>query len=167
MSRLGSDVVPHNACKASQRDAAPTDFDDIDVVVDDWNRHLQATNRAPSTIQSYVAVGERFARFLRDQGGGWPRSSGTSWGCGREHPPETVPLPPGDPLYGSPTASNRGAGGGERCEDSQADRTTDLAGGVEPRGRFVSGRLRLRSFSFSHRSRRWRTIPRSPTGRRC
>jgi site-specific recombinase XerD len=68
MSRLSSEVVPHNACRASKRDAAPTDFDDIDVMLDDWNRHLQAANRAPSTIRSYLTVGERFARFLRDQG---------------------------------------------------------------------------------------------------
>jgi hypothetical protein len=29
---------------------------------------LQAANRAPSTIRSYLTVGARFARFLRDQG---------------------------------------------------------------------------------------------------
>ena len=56
------------AATTIRRDSGPGDFDDVDVMLADWKRHLQAANRAPSTIQSYLAVGERFAHFLRDQG---------------------------------------------------------------------------------------------------
>ncbi len=37
-------------------------------MLDDWRQHLRAENRAPSTIQSYLIVGHKFARFVKESG---------------------------------------------------------------------------------------------------
>lgn len=43
-------------------------LDDLDELLHDWTRHLRATNRAPSTISSYLRVGESFVDYLRTAG---------------------------------------------------------------------------------------------------
>lgn len=39
-------------------------FDDLSVLLPDWRLHLRAANRAPLTIQSYLAAGHRLLEFL-------------------------------------------------------------------------------------------------------
>lgn len=49
----------------------PTDtqaLDDLAELLTDWRRHLRATNRAPSTIASYLRVGRTFLDYLRGRG---------------------------------------------------------------------------------------------------
>jgi len=43
-------------------------LDDLDELLPDWTRHLRATNRAPSTIASYLRVGTAFLSYLRAAG---------------------------------------------------------------------------------------------------
>jgi len=43
-------------------------LDDLDELLHDWTRHLRATNRAPSTIASYLRVGTAFLSYLREAG---------------------------------------------------------------------------------------------------
>ncbi|MDH6131721.1 site-specific recombinase XerD [Kitasatospora sp. MAA4] len=50
--------------------AAPADLDpgDIRILLPDFRRHLRARNKAPSTIASYVTIGETFAAYLTSTG---------------------------------------------------------------------------------------------------
>lgn len=43
-------------------------LDDLRELLPDWRRHLRAANKAPSTINSYLGVGEEFVGFLIAQG---------------------------------------------------------------------------------------------------
>ncbi len=43
-------------------------LDDLAELLPDWTRHLRATNRAPSTIASYLRVGTAFLSYLREAG---------------------------------------------------------------------------------------------------
>jgi site-specific recombinase XerD len=55
-------------------------IDDLAALLDDWRRHLRATNRAPATIASYVKVGGAFAGYLAEHG--MPTAAS---GVAREH----------------------------------------------------------------------------------
>jgi site-specific recombinase XerD len=61
---------------------APTKpaLDDLAVLLPDWRTHLRARNVAPSTIASYLRVGENLLTWLR--GGGMPT---TASGIARDH----------------------------------------------------------------------------------
>ncbi len=48
------------------RGAAPVD--DLTVLLPDWRTHLRARNVAPSTIASYLTVGDNLASWLREAG---------------------------------------------------------------------------------------------------
>ena len=54
--------------------------DDLAVLLPDWRTHLRARNVAPSTIASYLRVGENLLTWLR--GGGMPT---TASGIARDH----------------------------------------------------------------------------------
>jgi site-specific recombinase XerD len=43
-------------------------LDDLRELLPDWQRHLRSRNRAPSTIKSYLSVGEEFTDYLISQG---------------------------------------------------------------------------------------------------
>lgn len=46
----------------------PAALDDLRELLPDWQRHLRAANKAPSTIASYLRVAEQFLGFLVEQG---------------------------------------------------------------------------------------------------
>lgn len=46
--------------------AAPVDS--LSTLLPDWRRHLRAMNRAPATIESYLAIGTAFAAYLEERG---------------------------------------------------------------------------------------------------
>ncbi|HEY2878934.1 site-specific integrase, partial [Nocardioides sp.] len=48
--------------------ARPVAFDDLSILLPDWRRHLRATNKAPLTIDSYLAAGNGLLDFLRGTG---------------------------------------------------------------------------------------------------
>ncbi|MCU1671360.1 MAG: xerC2 [Blastococcus sp.] len=52
----------------------------IDVLLEDWRRHLRAKNRSPATIDSYLLVGRALASYLTAHG--MPTDAGT---IAREH----------------------------------------------------------------------------------
>lgn len=52
--------------QTSNTDALP--LDDLRELLPDWQRHLRATNKAPSTISSYLRVAEEFVAFLLESG---------------------------------------------------------------------------------------------------
>ncbi len=54
--------------------------DDLTVLLPDWRTHLRARNVAPSTIASYLTVGDNLASWLREAG--MPTTAG---GIAREH----------------------------------------------------------------------------------
>lgn len=54
--------------------------DDLAGLLTDWRRHLRATNKAPSTIASYLTVGENLLTYLRAHG--MPTTAGA---VAREH----------------------------------------------------------------------------------
>ena len=55
-------------------------LDDLAELLPDWRRHLRAANLAPSTIASYLVVGEAFRAYLATQG-----MPTTAAGIAREH----------------------------------------------------------------------------------
>jgi len=55
-------------------------MDDLSVLLPDWRTHLRARNRAPSTISSYLTVGENLLDYLRATG--MPTAAS---GLAREH----------------------------------------------------------------------------------
>ncbi|MBB3082301.1 hypothetical protein [Geodermatophilus sabuli] len=63
---------------AAHRSAAA--MDDLSVLLPDWCTHLRARNVAPSTIQSYLTVGENLLTWLRAQG-----MPATASDLGRDH----------------------------------------------------------------------------------
>lgn len=55
--------------EAKARTVAPSvPLDDLAQLLNDWRRHLRATNKAPSTISSYLRVGESFIDYLTAKG---------------------------------------------------------------------------------------------------
>src|SRR4051812_46856083 len=54
--------------------------DDLAVLLPDWRTHLRARNVAPSTIASYLKVGDNLLTWLRDAG-----MPTTASGIAREH----------------------------------------------------------------------------------
>jgi site-specific recombinase XerD len=50
------------------RKSGPFAVDDLGLLLPDWRTHLRARNIAPSTIQSYLTVGENLLTYLRDKG---------------------------------------------------------------------------------------------------
>jgi len=60
-------------------DAAPV-IDDLAGLLPDWRTHLRARNVAPSTIASYLKVGDNLLSWLRETG--MPTSAA---GIAREH----------------------------------------------------------------------------------
>src|SRR3954462_2003286 len=60
--------------------AAPPAMDDLSVLLPDWRTHLRSRNVAPSTIASYLKVGDNLLVWLREAG--MPTSSN---GIAREH----------------------------------------------------------------------------------
>lgn len=48
--------------------AAPVALDDLGVLLPDWRTHLRARNVAPSTIASYLRVGETLHAYLTERG---------------------------------------------------------------------------------------------------
>src|SRR4051812_16804278 len=55
-------------------------IDDLSVLLPDWRTHLRARNVAPSTITSYLTVGQNFLVWLQQQG-----MPTTASGIAREH----------------------------------------------------------------------------------
>lgn len=55
-------------------------LDDLEQLLLDWRRHLRATNKAPSTILSYLNVGRALLDYLREHG-----MPTTATGVAREH----------------------------------------------------------------------------------
>jgi site-specific recombinase XerD len=45
-----------------------TAVDDLAVLLPDWRTHLRARNIAPSTVSSYLTVGDNLLRYLTEQG---------------------------------------------------------------------------------------------------
>lgn len=43
-------------------------LDDLRELLPDWRRHLRATNKASSTISSYLRIGQEFTEYLVEQG---------------------------------------------------------------------------------------------------
>jgi site-specific recombinase XerD len=64
---------------AAVQTAAPV-IDDLSVLLPDWRTHLRARNVAPSTIASYLTVGENLLGWLQEAG--MPTSAA---GIAREH----------------------------------------------------------------------------------
>src|SRR3954468_7866873 len=60
--------------------AAPPAMDDLSVLLPDWRTHLRSRNVAPSTIASYLKVGDNLLVWLREAG--MPTSA---TGITREH----------------------------------------------------------------------------------
>jgi site-specific recombinase XerD len=52
----------------SSAPSAAVPLDDLRQLLPDWQRHLRAVNKAPSTIASYLRVAEEFNAFLLDRG---------------------------------------------------------------------------------------------------
>src|SRR4051794_11914195 len=52
---------------ATTRPTAPA-VDDLSALLPDWRTHLRARNVAPSTITSYITVGQNFLDWLIQQG---------------------------------------------------------------------------------------------------
>src|SRR4051794_8111015 len=48
--------------------AAPPAMDDLSVLLPDWRTHLRSRNVAPSTIASYLKVGDNLLVWLREAG---------------------------------------------------------------------------------------------------
>src|SRR5947209_2595485 len=67
------------AGRASAPPIAPA-IDDLSVLLPDWRTHLRARNVAPSTIASYLKVGDNLLVWLREAG--MPTTAG---GVAREH----------------------------------------------------------------------------------
>src|SRR3954454_547682 len=59
---------------------APPAIDDLSVLLPDWRTHLRSRNVAPSTIASYLKVGDNLLVWLREAG--MPTSA---TGIAREH----------------------------------------------------------------------------------
>src|SRR3954452_19355115 len=59
---------------------APPFIDDLSVLLPDWRTHLRSRNVAPSTIASYLKVGDNLLVWLREAG--MPTSA---TGIAREH----------------------------------------------------------------------------------
>jgi site-specific recombinase XerD len=57
-------LLPMTA-KSRAQDVA---MDDLATLLPDWQRHLRALNRAPSTLTSYLMVGRAFVAYLSAQG---------------------------------------------------------------------------------------------------
>jgi hypothetical protein len=60
---------------------APPAIDDLSVLLPDWRTHLRSRNVAPSTIASYLKVGDNLLVWLREAGmptgaSCWPQPSG-------------------------------------------------------------------------------------------
>jgi site-specific recombinase XerD len=76
--------TPQNAAKGTNRRAvtepAWPPFDDLRVLLPDWRTHLRARNVAPSTIASYLTVGDNLLAYL--SAAGMPT---TAAGVRREH----------------------------------------------------------------------------------
>jgi site-specific recombinase XerD len=54
---------------AARTKVAPSaSLDDLEELLPDFRRHLRATNKAPSTIASYMLVGETFLAYLKANG---------------------------------------------------------------------------------------------------
>src|SRR4051794_41330525 len=47
---------------------APPAIDDLSVLLPDWRTHLRSRNVAPSTIASYLKVGDNLLVWLREAG---------------------------------------------------------------------------------------------------
>jgi site-specific recombinase XerD len=60
--------------------SAPPAVDDLTVLLPDWRTHLRARNVAPSTIASYLKVGDNLLTWLREAG-----MPTTASGIAREH----------------------------------------------------------------------------------
>jgi site-specific recombinase XerD len=54
--------------RTTQPPAAAVAIDDLSLLLPDWRTHLRARNIAPSTIQSYLVVGDNLLTWLRKAG---------------------------------------------------------------------------------------------------
>src|SRR5690349_12776179 len=76
--------APIRRAAASQKGATATHtspaIDDLAVLLPDWRTHLRARNVAPSTIASYLKVGDNLLAWLQEAG--MPTSAA---GIAREH----------------------------------------------------------------------------------
>src|SRR3712207_9361428 len=60
---------PAAAPKDATVTATAPGIDDLAVLLPDWRTHLRARNVAPSTIASYLKVGDNLLVWLREAGG--------------------------------------------------------------------------------------------------